>query len=340
MSSIEWTDKTWNPTVGCSRISPGCEHCYAERFAGRKLSDAHRGLTVRGSKGARWTGAVRCFPNRLAQPLRWRKPQRIFVDSMSDLFHEAIPVEFVDSVFGVILACGVLSNHRHTFQILTKRPHRMASYLSTDPSELVKRWARAGDAHVALNDPDQLFSEYVEACCRMPEPIPSRAIRIAEPWANPQNVFPLRNVWLGVSCEDQTTLGERLPILIDTPAATRFLSIEPMLGPIFLPRDLRSIDLVIVGGESGPGARPCWIDAIHRIITDCAEAQVATFVKQLGARPYRLGEIPEPDCNCREFACPHRMSFPPVQWLTLKSAKGGNPDEWPEDLRVRELPKP
>lgn len=339
MSKIEWTDETWNPTVGCSRVSTGCEHCYAERLAARGLSEAHRGLTVLGSKRPRWTGEVRLLPDRLEQPLRWSKPRRIFVDSMSDLFHEAIPVEFLDKVFGIMLACGVLSNRRHTFQVLTKRPHRMSAYLSQSMIDLVERWARAVDELVEMGNPDVRFSEYIHSICSWFGPSDHIDVEVQKPWADTANVFPLRNVWLGTSCEDQATLKERLPILLETPAAVRFLSLEPLLEEIDLPATIGEVNLVIVGGESGPGARPCSVDAIRRIVARCGEAGVAAFVKQLGAKPYQIGESPEPDCNCREFNCEHRSEIPPVEWLNLKSRKGNDPAEWPADIRIREMPE-
>lgn len=339
MSRIEWTDETWNPMVGCSRTSTGCDHCYAERFAARGLQEAHKGLTVDGPKGPRWTGEVRQFPDRLEQPLRWRKPRRVFVGSMSDLFHESIPVTFIDRVFGIMMACGVLENRRHEFQVLTKRPERMAAYLSAEPLQLVKRWARWGNGYVAMDDEDLLFSEFVEAICSTYWSADGHAIAKLKSWRAPENVFPLRNVWLGTSCENQATLDARLPSLRDTPAAVRFLSLEPLLGQIYLPPTDGDITWVIVGGESGPGARPCWIDSIRTIITSCRAFRIPLFVKQLGARPYQIGESPEPDCNCREFACEHRSQIPVYDWLKLKSRKGGDPAEWPTDLRIREMPE-
>ena len=146
-------------------------------------------------------------------------------------------------------------------------------------------------------------------------------------------------MWLGVSCENQPALDARLSHLRATPAAVRFLSLEPLLGQIWLPNPADDIDLVIVGGESGPGARPCWIDSIRTIIASCAGTGTSVFVKQLGARPYQVAQSPEPNCNCREFACEHRSMIPSTEWLKLKSRKGSNPAEWPADLRIREMPK-
>lgn len=298
MSAIEWTDETWNPTVGCSRVSAGCEHCYAERFAHRGLSPCHEGLTVDSGKGPRWTGEVRLLPERLDQPLHWRKPRRIFVDSMSDLFHESVPDEFIFRVFSVMSRTP-----QHTYQILTKRSRRMRQ-----------------------------ISRLLDLTMR-----------------------PLPNVWLGVSVEDQAAHDKRSRHLFETSAAVRFLSIEPMLGPIELCRYLgdrnattdgreRLLDWVIVGGESGPGARPCNVEWIRSIVKQCKAASVPVFVKQLGAKPVGwckgiLGapdELYEPDyCDAFESGeaghCGSRC-------FMLKSRKGADPDEWPEDLRVREAP--
>ena len=297
MSGIEWTDETWNPTLGCSRVSAGCEHCYAERFAHRGLSPSHHGLTVDSGKGPRWTGEVRLLPERLDQPLRWRKPRRIFVDSMSDLFHESVPDEFIDRVFAVMALCP-----QHTFQVLTKRPERMRDYLKNHV---------AGGRHIW-----------------------TAAQRIEMPGGRhkAETSWPLPNVWLGASIENQETADERIPHLLATPAAVRFVSAEPLLGPVDLdparmfPTDEcfqapPKIDLVIVGGESGPGARPCNVEWIRSIVQECKAAGTACFVKQLGAKPE--GSFDSIDGRGR----------------LLKSRKGADMDEWPEDLRVREMPK-
>ncbi len=317
MSKIEWTDVTWNPTRGCSRVSPGCEHCYAERQAHRMNhpGGAYEGLTRMTARGPTWTGEVRLVSDQIDAPLRWKKPRMVFVDSMSDLFHEKVDTEFIRSVFEVMAACP-----QHTFQLLTKRPRQMQKVID---------WiAVTFDGSVGTPRNRQTLERI--------------------PW-------PLPNVWLGVSCENQDAADARIPLLLDTPAAVRFVSAEPLLGPINFSgkpttpktqgaaanQDLgiRKLHWVIVGGESGPGARPCWVDSIRRIVDQCRAAGVATFVKQLGARPYQIGESPEPECNCREFDCEHRSQIPPVKWLKLKSRKGSDPAEWPADLRIQEMPK-
>lgn len=254
-TSIEWTDRVWNPIRGCSRISPGCENCYAERIAAR-FSDhgqAFEGLARRTPQGPRWTGRIRVIPELLDEPLRWRKPQRVFVNSMSDLFHEEVPDEFLAEVWRTMFMVS-----RHTYQVLSKRADRMKSLLP----RLVATFGL------------------------------------------------LPNVWLGVTIEDRKALP-RLDLLRRTPAAVRFLSLEPLLEDLGR-LDLTGIDLCIVGGESGPGARPCNIAWIRSIVQQCRAARVAVFCKQLG-----------------------------TVWANENDAtdkKGGNWNDWPNDLRVREFP--
>ncbi len=265
-TSIEWTDETWNPVTGCTKVSAGCQHCYAETFAHRQMGP--------------WKGRafedVRCHEERLDAPLHWRNPRRVFVNSMSDLFHPDVPDAFIDRVFAVMAQCP-----EHTFQVLTKRPERMRVFVS--------RW-----------DPQDLAP------------------------------LPLPNVWLGVSAEGQATLDTRWHHLRVTPAAIRFLSLEPLLEPVdfqtmyeYLDTETLVLpDWVVVGGESGPTARPCDVAWIRSIIRQCRAAGVPCFTKQLGARPTgwwsnalgpRIGRVKHP--------------------------KGGDPAEWPEDLRVREMPE-
>ena len=318
MSDIEWTDATWNAIVGCSRVSPGCEHCYAERFVHRGLSEQHRGLTVlgKGTKGPRWTGEVRLVESVLAKPLSWRKPKRVFVNSLSDLFHEKLSNEAIAAVFGVMAACPHL-----TFQVLTKRPKRMREWFAWIASE-VDRYDPAWETTLCVVCAQQL-SGY-----RVPSGAGPR-----------ERVWPLPNVWLGVTAEDQQRADERIPLLLDTPAAVRFVSYEPALGPVtfrdewlrsrcpehdspsgFCSLDCRSrtasLDWLIVGGESGPGARPFDLAWARSAVEQCKAAGVPVFVKQLGARP---------EHNERQ----------PVR---LRHRKGADSSEWPEDLRVRQFP--
>ncbi len=227
-TTIEWTEETWNPTVGCSRVSPGCDSCYAIGVAHRAMQPAHEGLTIKRPGGRTdWTGVVRCLPERLDVPLRRRKPTTFFVDSMSDLFHPDVPLPFLNQV-----VVTMANAPQHTFQVLTKRPQRMAKYF--------------------------------------------RALLVASPaWLR-----AMPNVWLGTSIESDR-YAFRADHLRATPAAVRFLSLEPLLGP--LPSlDLSGIDWVIVGGESGPGARPMHPDWVRDIRDRCVAAGVPFFFKQWG----------------------------------------------------------
>ena len=245
-TGIEWTDATWNPVTGCTEVSPGCDHCYAEsiahRFDGTRAYPAGFAVTLR--------------PERLELPLRWTRPRRIFVNSMSDLFHTEIPDAYVVEVFAVMAAAG-----RHSFQVLTKRHARMRSLLN-----------------------DQYFRAAVRA--KMPaaaKPPPGEL-----PW-------PLPNVWLGVSVESQQWADIRIPPLLQTPAAVRFISAEPLLGPIDLElvdfdgatglcvlERPRRIDWVIAGGESGPHSRPMHPAWPRQLRDQCVANGVPFLFKQWG----------------------------------------------------------
>lgn len=264
-SKIEWTDATWNPTRGCSRVSEGCVNCYAEIMAAR-FSDP--GLWGHGfaeivRKASdplwldhRWTGKVKLVEDKLLEPLKWRKPRRIFVNSTSDLFHERLHDEDIDKVFAVMALCP-----QHTFQILTKRPERMREYMT-------ERWA--GPHGMKRSHLDSMVAA---------RHISGRKDFEIKSW-------PLSNVWLGTSCEDQATADERIPHLLQTSAAIRFVSCEPLLGPIDLRRipecDGVGVDWVIVGGESGKGARPMHPEWAFVIRDQCEAAGVAFFFKQWG----------------------------------------------------------
>jgi protein gp37 len=210
-SNIEWTEMTWNPVTGCTKISQGCKHCYAERMAKR--------LTAMGSDRYRNGFRVTLHPDLLDVPRKWRQPRVVFVNSMSDLFHEDIPDAFIQRVFATMRDCP-----QHTFQVLTKRAERLA------------------------------------------------ALAPRLPWPH--------NVWMGVSVEDARVV-DRIGYLQKTPAAVRFLSLEPLIGPL---NDLRleGIDWVIVGGESGPRARPMKAEWVTSILRQCRAASVAFFFKQWG----------------------------------------------------------
>lgn len=279
-SSIEWTDATWNPVRGCTKISAGCKNCYAETFSER----------WRGVKGHPFEQGfdLRLVYEKLTAPLKWRKSKRVFVNSMSDLFHEDVPDDYIDRVFGVMAACRYIGPHAmpgHTFQVLTKRAERMEHYLSTDRR---KEWASAAVTYGGGHDPDGLHDQTTFG----PRALP--------------------NVWLGVSVENQEAADERIPHLARTSAAVKFLSCEPLLGPLDLKFWLRgraleprhggawltnmhpdaastpgtwwpTVGWVIVGGESGPGAREFDLDWARSIVTQCQGAGVPAFVKQMGS---------------------------------------------------------
>jgi protein gp37 len=230
-SAIEWTEATWNPVAGCSKVSPGCAHCYAETISLRF-----------GHSSRPWTPDnavenVQLHPERLDQPLKWRRPRLVFVNSMSDLFHELVPESFIAEVFQRMAAAP-----QHTFQILTKRPERMR--------EVVSHLYGSGD-----------FAE---------EPL------------------PLQNVWLGTSIENARFV-DRADAVRDTPAAVRFISAEPLLGPIADSLDLVDIDWLIVGGESGVRHRPMHAEWARDLRDRCKAEGVAFFFKQWGGRTAKAG---------------------------------------------------
>jgi protein gp37 len=279
-SAIEWTDATWNPVTGCSKVSPGCARCYAETFALTRL----KGKV--GYTGLPWTpenaaANVLLRPERLYLPLRWKQPKRIFVNSLSDLFHELVPDGYVGRAWDVMGRAGW-----HTFQVLTKRPERMREWAT--------RWAdRSGDELVEFGRDRRpeavrarfssgrahLFAAMLENLGEPPEGSSYPLYDWMEGWRYWPRILP--NVWLGTSVENDRWTS-RVDELRETPAAVRFLSCEPLLGP--LPSlDLTGIDWVIVGGESGPGARPMHSSWARDIRDRCAAAGVAFTFKQWGA---------------------------------------------------------
>jgi protein gp37 len=294
-TGIAWTDATWNPVRGCALVSHGCTNCYAmkqaHRFSGK--GGAYEGLTKMTSHGPTWTGKVRCIPELLDVPLRWKKPRRIFVNSMSDLFHEDVPESFIDRVFAVMTQC-----ERHTFQVLTKRPQRMRDY--------VYDWMRRSQS-----------------------------------WLTP-------NIHLGVSVEDQETANDRIPLLLQTPAAVRFISAEPLLeevtifsidGPIDSYDGMASpLHWVIVGGESGPKARPLDLRWARSIVEQCAMVSVPVFIKQLGGVPV-MDERTWFAQTCL-LAARNKDKVPAgTVPIALRDRAGADPSEWPADLRVQQFPE-
>ena len=250
-TKIEWTESTWNPVRGCTRISEGCRFCYAERIASRFAREglAYEGIAKMTKAGPRWTNRIQLVRHLLEQPLKWKKSRSIFVNSMSDLFHEDVPFAYIQEVFGVMERADW-----HQFQVLTKRAERLAEL-----------------------SPKLVWSP---------------------------------NVWMGVSVEDEDYTF-RIDCLRGTPAQTKFLSLEPLLGGLGNLK-LDGIDWVIVGGESGPNARPMKEEWVTDIRNQCRAASVPLFVKQMG-----------------------------TDWAR-KQGRGGKGDdmsEWRPDLRIRDYPK-
>ena len=250
-SKIEWTDATWNPIVGCSVLSPGCKHCYAMRDAWRiqhnPRTSHYDGLTERKNGGPPvWTGHVRLVPQVLEKPLSWQKPRRVFVNSMGDVFHEDVPFEWIDMVFAVMASAP-----RHQFQLLTKRADRMHYYMASRRRSVSYWEKQARMLGYTFNS---------DGIALLP--------------------FPPPNIWLGVSVEDKKR-KDRIDALRTTPAAVRFLSLEPLLEGLG-DLDLKGIHWVIVGGESGPRARPMRPVWARLIRDQCAAAGVPFHFKQWG----------------------------------------------------------
>jgi len=353
MSDIEWTDETVNVCVGCTRVSPGCEHCYAEIFVHRKMQKAHVGLTVlgKGEKGPRWNGEVRFLPERLAVFQKFKSPKKIFVNSLSDTFHEKLTHSQRAAIFGSFLLAP-----QHTYQVLTKRPENAIAF---------EKWL--------LSESDVTGREWWETC-------------LAHASDHGLDVSPVteatvdqRSWWLGVTTEDQKRAEERVPLLLRMRVlpTLRFVSYEPAIGPVDFdlarcdycgdPSDGISDDgapwcsecerecsyhhwldfpcaaetenepavvaandgvaWVIVGGEAGPGARPFDINWAREVVKQCRGVGTAVFVKQMGAKPFQ-----------EEMSSVGLSTEPYDAELDLEHRKGADMSEWPEDLRIREFP--
>lgn len=330
---IEWTDATWNPITGCTLVSDGCKHCYAATLAATRLKHhpSRAGLARLNAAGeAKFTGEVRFNEQWLDQPLRWRKPRMIFVCAHGDLFHENVPDEWIDKVFAVM----GLAKH-HTFQVLTKRPDRMREYMAR----------RDDQGH---------------------HPAYSYAVLMAMTgrWNTPEmrsaDFIPLPNVWLGVSVENQEAADQRIPDLLQTPAAVRFVSAEPLLGPVDLTNvaedghsavdatreypayqayddwgdeademgpfdDQPPLDWVIVGGESGRNARPMHPDWARSLRDQCVAADVSFFFKQWG------------EWLPGEFAAPPDVYFQNGDWMDVNTLPDIDVEKnWCEDWSTDE----
>jgi len=279
-TKIEWTDETINPIIGCSKISAGCENCYAERMAARLATmphtkDRYAGIT----KGGKWTGKTKLVESELLKPLKWRKSKRVFLGSMTDLFHESVEYSDIDKIL-----C-IMSITRHiTYQILTKRPDRMEDYFSTRdaPGDVAIDWL------MSVVGEEAFYEKYDDFVCDY---------FMTEGINRP-------NLWLGVTAENQEQADIRIPILLKVPAAKRFVSVEPMLEEInishYLPQYCCNgyecgcggsviepppfLDWVIVGGESGSGARPMNPDWARSIRDQCKDVGVPFFFKQMSGK--------------------------------------------------------
>lgn len=241
VTKIAWADESWNPVVGCSVVSPGCTNCYAMKMAGTRLANhpMYAGLTKPSKGGPVWTGEVRLNMPAIDKPLHWKKPRRVFVNSMGDLFHESVSHHWIEKIFTVMALCP-----QHQFIVLTKRAGRMRDYCDS--------------AH-----------------------------RCGEQWllnveGAPIEQWPLPNVILGVSVEDQARADERIPLLLETPAALRCISYEPALGPVDFSPWIEHLDWLIMGGESGTAWRPMDPAWAQEVRNQCAAAGVAFFFKQRG----------------------------------------------------------
>lgn len=299
-SKISWTDATWNVITGCSVLSPGCTNCYAMRLAGTRLRNhpSREGLTRQTAAGPVWTGKTRLNEQWLDQPLRWERPRMVFVCAHGDLFHESVPDEWIDRMFAVMALAP-----RHTFQVLTKRAGRMREYVSADRREAI-----------------EIAAEQIGRQLRWDHDVMRTAAYEA--------LFdgPLPNVWFGVSVEDQRRADERIPDLIETPAAVRFVSVEPQLERIDISRFIstfsrtemgldsdplaavllqegiesghayarQALDWIICGAESGPNRRLFDEDWARSLRDQCAQAGTAFFFKQT-IRDGRKVEMPELD---------------------------------------------
>jgi protein gp37 len=363
---IAWTDETWSPIRGCDDVSPGCRACYAKSIAARFSGpgEPYEGLAKfvdapgDGSKRrrlAKWSGAgARFIAERLPDPLRWRRPRTVFVNSMSDVFHASLSNEEIAAIFGVMAAAP-----RHTFQVLTKRAERMAEWFA---------WIASNEPHYEgepfsqgpLGRVRQHAQHYLDD--KTAERIDGFAL----------GSWPLSNVWLGVTAEDQQRADERIPILMATPAAVRWASCEPLLEQVSLhkwlgrfcgcacahgpepepcddymagrkrcPNEPRGLDLVVIGGErstSAGQARSMDLEWAYRLVRQCRDGgRTKAFVKQLGDDPqqrtWSRSRRPEASGGYWTSHCDHVWRYP------VTASGGADPSEWPADLRVREMPE-
>lgn len=335
-SSIGWCNATWTIAVGCTRVDHRCDNCYAIPFVHRGLHESHRGVTkIRPKDAARpgvdWNGTVRTLPERLADPLRWRKPRRIFVGSMTDLFHPQIPFEYVAAVFGVMQATPW-----HTYLLLTKRPDRQFDFFE---------WTATRSNGDPVMEPD--YKCHVRAWETVRRPFERTG-------------WPLPNVHLGVSVSDQPTADDAIPKHLRSPAALHWVSYEPALGSLSLARWMSQtssccdasmqggnwccacdryatprprIGWVVAGGESGPRARDYDVKWGIDVADECRASGVPFFFKQLGSRPAGDGGGGAITHGDRGRWFEHRG-----RTYEFSSRNGDVPAEWPVQLRVQQFP--
>lgn len=287
---IVWTEQTWNPLRGCTRVSAGCINCYAESMAARFCGAGQPYEGTINPETKRWSGNIKLVPEHLQDPLRWKRPRMVFVNSMSDLFHESVPDEFIDKVFAVMALAS-----QHIFQVLTKRPERMRIYMnSPDRNVCIQN---------VVDDMESWDGNFIPS---------DQSAPLIKEW-------PLPNVWLGTTVENQEAADERIPLLLQTPATVRWISAEPMVGSVDLTKiphrigygcspcsgcdeavfmdalsgatycktgcdgpNMPSIDWVVCGGESGTNARPMHPEWARSLRDQCAAAGVPFLFKQWG----------------------------------------------------------
>ena len=314
-TKIEWADMTINPVVGCTKCSDGCRSCYAETFAARLAKNPKTAAKYAGvvDENGKWTGKISSFARWDDRDMPHRVPgknKRVFVGSMTDLFHPNVGQERLDTIFASILYDATITNgHAHTFIMLTKRADRMLDYFSPGPEAMLRRWGKAGDGWLHVGDGDEFFSEYVEGQT-IPQPDHEDFPNLLH-----KHLWPLPNLWLGVTVCNQAEADEKIPVLLLTPAAVRFVSVEPCLGPVALghlswtgiigstadknaltgktwiqgncgesSQTLQGnrLDWVICGGETGPGARPMHPDWVRGLRDQCQAAATPFFFKSWG----------------------------------------------------------
>lgn len=300
-TGILWTDATWNPLTGCSRVSDGCKFCYAEARAGTRLKDSprYKGLTKMTANGPRWTGEVRVIDEVLDQPIRWTKPRLVFVNSMSDLFHQNVAFDDIAAIFGIMAA-----SPNHIFQVLTKRPKEMLEWFQRLTKEAKEAagdgYDLSGDCELQyINDAAlELLGFVADKTTTKQKP---KRVACGASW-------PLPNVWLGVSTENQKAADERIPLLLQCPAAVYWISYEPALGPLDLAMYLSvysgGLDWVVAGGESGKNARPAHPDWFRDLRDQCLASEVPYIFKQWGEwklhEPFTMPAGPDSTLRTRE----------------------------------------